>query len=347
MTQMKLNPQIRAEAVDWLLRFSEGEEGAQMRKRFLAWLRTSPEHVRAYLRVSALWADAGMLDLAQKRSIEELVEQAQAVDNVIALPIGEHVGEAALRSRSAARWSAGIAASLVLAVVLAFAVVQRLDTSVYATAIGEQRSIMLPDGSRIELNAVSAVKVKFSDSERRIDLTRGQALFRVAKDPARPFIVDSDGTLVTAVGTQFDVSKKSDRTVVTVLEGRVAVSERDSLSAKSGPGPVLPRPIFLNAGEQVVIQPAAVVLPKPADIQVAVAWTEGLLVFDATPLSEVVQEFNRHNIKQLVIEDAALAMLEISGVFPASSESRIVEFLRERFDVDVVESRSEIRISRR
>ena len=82
-------------------------------------------------------------------------------------------------------------------------------------------------------------------------------------------------------------------------------------------------------------------------MHVAIAWTEGLLVFDSTPLSEVAQEFNRHNPRRLVIDDESLAALEISGVFPASSETRIVEFLRDRFDVEVQESSAEIRIARR
>src|SRR5690606_26847429 len=89
---------------------------------------------------------------------------------------------------------------------------------------GEQRTVTLADGSVIELNARSRIKVRYADRERAIDLLQGQALFRVAKDPTKPFIVASGGTYVRAVGTQFDVYKKSVGTVVTVVEGRVAVT---------------------------------------------------------------------------------------------------------------------------
>ena len=345
MDVSKLNPQIREEAVDWLLRFSEGDMERRSREAFVAWLRTSPEHVRAYLRVSALWGDAGMIDRDRKRTLDELVERAKVSDNVIALSRNDRPAQVH-RARFFTRKFVGLAASLVVAVLVAFAIMQRLDAPTYSTVIGEQRSITLPDGSKIELNALSALKVKFSEHERRIELTQGQALFSVAKDPARPFIVNSGGAIVKAVGTQFDVNRKVDHTVVTVLEGRVAVTERESSRHKSGEGPSL-EPVFLDAGQQVVVQPALVVVPKPADIQVAIAWTEGLLVFDSTPLSEVVQEFNRHNPRQLVIDDESLAALEISGVFPASSETRIVEFLRDRFGVEVQESSAEIRIARR
>lgn len=345
MDVSKLNPQIREEAVDWLLRFSEGDMERRSREAFVAWLRTSPEHVRAYLRVSALWGDAGMIDRDRKRTLDELVEQANASDNVTVLSTADRIPREK-SSRFFTRRLASIAATLVVAVAIFFVAVQRSNEPTYVTAVGEQRSITLPDGSRIELNALSALKVKFSESERRIELTQGQALFSVAKDPARPFIVNSGGAVVKAVGTQFDVNRKVDRTVVTVLEGRVAVTERESSRHKSGEGPSL-EPVFLDAGQQVIVQPALVVIPKPADIQVAIAWTEGLLVFDSTPLSEVVQEFNRHNPRQLVIDDESLAALEISGVFPASSETRIVEFLRDRFGVDVQESSAEIRIARR
>src|SRR5205823_2531257 len=86
-----------------------------------------------------------------------------------------------------------------------------------------ERSIALPDGSLIELNARSSVRVRFTSNERAVELFEGQALFRVAKDPARPFIVSSDGKRVRAVGTQFDVYRKKASTTVTVLEGRVTV----------------------------------------------------------------------------------------------------------------------------
>ena len=344
-TVSKLNPQIREEAVEWLLCFSEGDVERRSREAFVAWLRTSPEHVRAYLRVSALWGDAGMIDRDRKRTLDELVEQANASDNVIVLSTADRVPHEK-SSRFFTRRLASIAATVIVAVAIFFVAVQRSNEPTYITAIGEQRSITLLDGSRIELNALSALKVKFSENERRIELTQGQALFSVAKDPARPFIVNSGGTLVKAVGTQFDVNRKPDRTVVTVLEGRVAVTERESSRHKSGEGPSL-EPVFLDAGQQVVVQPAVIVVPKPADMHVAIAWTEGLLVFDSTPLSEVAQEFNRHNPRRLVIDDESLAVLEISGVFPASSETRIVEFLRDRFDVEVQESSAEIRIARR
>lgn len=344
--ESRLNPQIREAAAEWLLSFSEGEVGLQAREAFVAWLRTSPEHVRAYLRVSALWADAGMIDRERKRSIDELVERAKTEANVVVLAPPER-RESHRPAATHRRWIIGLAASLLMAVLISIVGVQHLGTDTYRTGIGEQRSITLADGSRVELNALSTMKVKFSADERRIDLTQGQALFRVAKQPERPFIVHSGGTEVKAVGTQFDVNRKQDRTVVTVLEGKVAVSERERFRPLSGEGPSLSSPILLGAGEQVVVQPAAIVVPQPADVQVAVAWTEGLLMFDSAPLSEVVQEFNRHNLKPLVINDETLAAFEISGVFPASSETRILEFLRERFDVSVQETEAEIRIARR
>ena len=94
---------------------------------------------------------------------------------------------------------------------------------IYATEIGERRSITLADGSTVDLNARSRVRIEFSKKERRVDLLDGQALFQVTKDKNRPFIVSSGDATVRAVGTQFDVYRRTNSTTVTVLEGRVAV----------------------------------------------------------------------------------------------------------------------------
>ena len=220
------------------------------------------------------------------------------------------------------------------------------------TGIGEQRSIVLDDGSTVELNARSRLRVHFSQAERTVDLIDGQALFRVKKDLSRPFIVVGSGTRVQAIGTQFDVYRKSTGTTVTVVEGRVAVTRASVPTAAAGSidtnaSREAEVPTFLSAGEQLTVSARTAPHAVRADIAAATAWTQHKLVFNETPLSEAVAEFNRYNSRQLIIEDASLAAYHIRGHFEARDPDRLLQFLRERFDVDVRERGNEIRISRK
>ncbi len=259
----KLSTQILEEASDWFVDFSEGTVDAAAREQFDAWLRRSPEHVQAYLKITALWEEAPMLDSGRTLASNELVGRALAETNVVSLSHhGQFFAQSASRGqtgpdelrgqqesappgsrasthgdsshasplggeqqRSTGKGRAklfAVAASLVgvVAVASTWFYVQR-DT--YSTVIGEQRSIRLNDGSTVDLNSQSKIRVRFTEHRRNVVLLEGQALFRVAKDVSRPFVVATTDTHVRAVGTQFDVYRKDSGTIVTVVEGRVAV----------------------------------------------------------------------------------------------------------------------------
>ena len=153
----------------------------------------------------------------------------------------------------------------------------------YATDVGEQRSLALPDGSTVELNSRTRIRVRFSATERNIDLMEGQALFRVARDLRRPFVVDSDTARVRAVGTEFDVYRKKSGTVVTVLEGRIEVSQADARALTGIP---------LSAGEEIMVRAHTELRPTRVNAETATAWTRRQLVFKSAPLSSVIEEFN-------------------------------------------------------
>ena len=216
-----LNKQISDEAAEWFVEFSTGEADARTRADFDAWLRKSPEHVRAYLEMFPIWEDAGRIDSRRTASTDELIALARsAQENVV--PLGRGAESARRRRTRPMRLWYTLAASLLLATVATF-VWFFSQAGVYATDIGEQRVVTLPDGSNIELDARSRIRLQFKATERRVQLLAGQALFRVTKDAQRPFIVESGVTEVRAVGTQFDVKRKQGGTIVTVVEGRVAV----------------------------------------------------------------------------------------------------------------------------
>ena len=331
------NEQIRDEASEWLVRFSEGEVEASDCVEFDAWLRSSPEHVRAYLDMAALWQSAGSMKSPHGQALEELIERARLESNVVSLggkDIRRHGPSALFRNhRLAAIAACGALIVLVSGGIFWWDMV-RYPT--YATGIGERHTVSLDDGSTIQLNGRSRVKVLFSKAVRAIDLQEGEALFKVAKNPARPFIVSIDSTRVKAVGTEFDVYRKSGETVVTVIEGRVSVSSPSRLDAIAPSDSNAP-PVLLAAGEQASVLPRTAPSTRLADVSSTTAWTEGRLVFDSTPLADVVQEFNRYTHRPLQLDGAALAQFHVSGSFNSAEPGQLISFLKQRFGLTVRE----------
>jgi transmembrane sensor len=365
-----MNKQVYEEASEWLVELRVGDLDPATRERLDAWFRESPHHIRAFLELSSIWEDGSDPDLDRGNSTDALIARARAATNVIPLEQGERearkpredstrVRRSVLAPVALARmlsWRSVVAASVVLAcLTTGLGVLHNYLSPTYATDTGEQRSVRLRDGSQLTLNSRSRIRVRFSDHERDVELLDGQALFQVAKDPARPFVVRSDSTRVRAVGTLFDVYRKATGTTVTVVEGRVVVLPVLILS-----GPVLDRArapditnsgdshaILVSAGEQVTVTPSAVTQPAHTNVGVATAWTQRELVFDLTPLPEVAQEFNRYNVRQLIVSDAKLKDFHVTGVLSSTDPTSFLRFLRAQPGISVEETDREIRISKK
>jgi transmembrane sensor len=340
----KVHPHILEEATSWFIDFNEGDVDGAGRDRFNEWLRRSPEHVRAYLQASAFWEDADALGRRPDLDIEALVARAATEHNIHLLDGtgGAREASAARALLAGPRWSrrpAALAATLVIAIGCGVAAWHgAFSRSTYAAGIGEQRSITLDDGSSVEINSRSRLTVRYTETRREIELLEGQALFSVARDPSRPFIVSAGDARVRAIGTRFDVYRRPAGTVVTVVEGRVAVvSQRESAREDE---------VLVGPGEQIRVTPRSASPPEPANVEAATAWTEKKLVFKSTPLREAVEEFNRYNRRQLVIRDPRLHDFHVSGIFPSTDSSRMVELLRQRFGVAVESDGEEIAIHR-
>ena len=248
-SKRNLNLPIYEQAADWLIDLREGEIDVTTRERWAAGFRASPEHIRAYLELAAIWEEGADADLDRTHTTDNLIAIARGTSNVIALS-GTRSGvmsegqdlklpatprsvmpevrrarphRSLLGTQCCRRplWAAALGIAFVVGSAGLYFHAQRdLD---FETGIGEQRFVQLVDGSTMELNSRSRVEIRYSGLERNVDLIDGQALFHVAKDSARPFIVHSGATLVRAVGTQFDVYRKDSGTTVSVVEGRVAV----------------------------------------------------------------------------------------------------------------------------
>jgi transmembrane sensor len=373
----KLNTQIYEEACDWFVEFRDDALDLNARREFDLWARRSPEHLAAYLEIAAIWDEGSALDPHQKWDSDTLiVEAAKDHDNVVQLsssPQADAPCESAIARRTPEIPHRRMLWPRVAAVLAGISVVtgaimwaQYFRAPTYATAVGEQRSIALSDGSIVELNSRSEIRIRYSKQERDVDLLEGQALFHVAKDHARPFVVEADRTRVRAVGTQFDVYKKASGTVVTVVEGTVAIL-RDSLarsdklrgSTTGSSSPSLPAPpdidtpnqlvlgaVYLSAGEQLTVTPKTVAKTAHPNVSSATAWTQRQLIFESAALSDVAEEFNRYNQRQLMIQDPSLYNFHISGVFSSTDPTSLIRFLRQRPGVKVTETASEIRVAR-
>ena len=341
---------IAQEAADWLVALADADE--QTRKAFAAWLRLSPEHVKEFLSVSAIW---GMLpELSSQPSIEEFVARAATEPNVVELPVPgraapvrdchpSEVRGTPGRTRSRALWM-GCAAGLVAVAVGAILLFSPLaeDPNLYATVTGEQSSIPLRDGSLVTLNTRSTMRVLYSEEYRDVHLGDGEALFDVAKDARRPFRVITEQAVIEAVGTQFSVRKGIDEVTVVVVEGLVEVS-RKAGGAKAevlvDGEPYAERssqPVRLEVGQQAQVK-SGVAEPVVVDVSVekAIAWIEHRLVFEALPLRDVIEEFNRYNDPPAAIEDKELESLPISGVFRSVDRDSFLQFL---FQMQLAES---------
>lgn len=350
-THAKFSPQIHEQASEWLVEFRTGTPDEAARRAFHAWLLESPAHVEAYLEASALWSVSAQAGAAEQWTVDALIEQAVAEpDNVFAHPKSSTAPLAVETNRPCRRpWRFGMAAAacVLMAVGGALAGWQYFYArTIYATGIGEQRSFTLPDSSIVNLNARSKIRVHYGDAERLIELVAGQALFTVAKNAQRPFIVRTAAAEVRAVGTQFDVYRKAEGTVVTVVEGRVAVTSAAvgavALVGQSSAPEAASGKMLLSAGERVTVHRDTLRKQTQLNTQTAVAWTQRQLVFESTPLAEVAEEFNRYNERPLVVLDADMRRFEIDGVFSSTDPASLVRFLRTRPGVRVSESSSQI-----
>ena len=336
---------IAEQAAEWYLRMEEeGDVTLAERQQFVAWLKASPAHIEEFMRVRAVHAQLAGINAESLSDVGELLRTDES--NVVALtsePVGGEL-QVAKKTRTPMVWA--LAASIVAVLfVIGFTTLRLVSPPAdldnrYMTALGEQRSVLLSDGSVVELNTQSQLNVYYTDATRLVELVAGEAIFDVAEDPTRPFRVDAGTAIVEAVGTQFNVYRQNAQTVVTVVEGRVAISQpQPSLKASGAQGPdaIAELPIVeLAPGNQVAVSAVgAISAPAAVDTRKATAWTERRLVFDGDTLATVARELNRYNRQQLTISDPALAQRTISGVFNANDPYTLFAFLEAVGDMRV------------
>jgi transmembrane sensor len=327
---------IEEVASNWLTQRAEGFSSAQKRD-FERWCRADPRHATAVARLEAACA-----------LLEKMPQVRAELQPVVEFPVKPRV-PAAAKKIPALRLVVGLAAVVALTA-LGWWQWPRPASSVqlYATSAGGYERVVLADGSVVELNANTEVRVDLAPAERRVALVRGEAHFTVAHDTARPFIVSAHGVAVRAVGTAFNVRLATSTVEVLVTEGKVAVSDVGPALA-AGPSrserdkrnglPTSGSPTLLSANERTLISvapakstsatpPAPVVEPiAPDALREALSWQERKLVFSETPLRDVVAQFNRRNRTQLLLGDPALAERPVGGTFAADNVEGFIRLL--------------------
>lgn len=326
----KRTPSIEQTAAEWFFQRDGGFTPDQARA-FAQWLRDR-RHRLAFEEIERTWSRLG--------ETQPLVQP--------------DIRPADHRSRRG-RWLAvGLAAAASLALAGWFGNFTLAGRAGYAeqvaTEVGGLRKLDLPDGSFVTLNTNSSVDVQFTANERRVRLLRGEAHFEVAKNPARPFVVEATGVAVKAVGTAFSVRVKSSAVDVLVTEGRVRVDDavRGASLLQSSPASNAATAPLLVAGERVTIATALDAPPVPATIAVVAAeeiekslsWKKRRLDYADAPLSEIIADFNRYNQHKIIVTDARLAGRRFGGTFPAGDYLSLVQLLEKTFGV-VVERRDQ------
>jgi transmembrane sensor len=339
------------QATEWFAQIRECELSDADRKAFSLWLAESPVHVREYLGIAELWAAVQSLEAGPAQSRDDLILalHADKEANVFPLAIAGRQAKTPepvprMRTHGKLRhWliPLGIAASVAVFTLIVWPNLI-WSSGTYRTSRGEQQSIVLSDGSVVQLNTLSTLVIHFDKDRRRVELPQGEALFRVAHDPARPFDVQTPFAVVRAIGTEFNVYNRSDSTQVSVIEGKVRIaavsmpqksafsprvmqSGDARLSRADSPQAAIP----LAAGQQVTVSSVAEPTPIPANVSTATAWVQRRIVLDNDTVRSAVEQFNRYNRMQIHVQDEELAELRISGVFDVDDPKALIKYLEQ------------------
>jgi transmembrane sensor len=346
----KVRAAIAEQAGEWFVANSEAPLDARDSAALAAWLKTSPVHVEEFLGVSAIARDLKDARTDPEFALETILARARAEDDTALRPLWPRLVDA-VRGRTSGRWftaAVTMAACAVLSLGLLWTWNLRpiqhppapdgITALHFETRRGEQLTHRLPDNSVLHLNTDSAVTIRYGKNERLVMLTSGQADFEVAHEPNRAFRVIAGSAEVVDLGTKFDVRLEPDSTVVTVVEGLVAVGTNSSQSHA-------PRFVQLGANQQIrVAEGEWPVTPVAVDAQQATAWLRREIVFDHEPLERVAAEFNRYAPKPIEVATPALRKLEISGVFTTDDPEAFIAFLRSLKGVRVEVTPTRIRV---
>ena len=292
---------VRDEAALWFVRLQDRDISAEDHRRFEAWLEEHSLHRDEFQLLQGLWTAA---DLVPRARLQALCETPPA------------------RAKRRPMMGYAVAAS-VLAVSLGLGLFSGLHPAAYTaeftTALGERRQVALPDGSLMDLNSRSQVRVHYEKGRRGIELKQGEAMFSVEHDSSRPFVVATGAGKVTVTGTRFDVRRDEAETRVVVEAGTVKVQGREA-----GDGEFVSLTAGLGTRIDAHGKVAAAYAVNPQEIT---AWRNGKLVFNNASLAEVAQEVSRYRDKPLRVANPAVGNLRLTSVFKSADTEALLKAL--------------------
>ena len=313
---------IAEQAAHWWVVFGEGNASSAERREFGDWIVRAPERVEAYLRVASVSSALSRPDVRWPTTPADALIRDSLASRNDAIPLSRQRAPAPPREQRQPmlRWMVGLAASLLLVVCVGLFALSRPQQ--FQTQLGEQRTVQLGDGSWVTLNTATKIEVRLRHDRRSIRLVNGEALFEVARDPRRPFEVDSGNAVLRAVGTQFNVYRRPDRTVVTVVEGRVAMFVGDADRSRPSSHPLM------AAADRIVIDSrGAGQIEHGVNLAAATAWSKHQLIFHRRTLGEVAEEFNRYNRRRIEIRSPALQVERVTATFQPNDPDSFVAFI--------------------
>ncbi len=295
-----MDNRARDEAAQWFVRLQDGELSASERQRFEAWRNEHPDHPYEFDVLQGMWSAT---DLLPKARLQALCDG----------PAERPKRQAVLRY--------AVAASVVAAA-LGLGLFSGLDhpepySAEFSTRVGEHRQVALPDGSVLDLNSRSVVAVHYEKDRRGVELKQGEAMFSVAHDTRRPFVVDAGAGQVTVTGTRFDVRRDDDQTRVMVEAGTVKVQ-----------GHSVDNVVTLTAGLGTQVDSKGrVAAAYDVNTEELTAWRNGKLVFNNASLSEVVREVSRYREQPLRVGTPAVGRLRLTSVFKSDDTDALLKAL--------------------
>jgi transmembrane sensor len=313
--------ELMAEAAAWLAILHGPQRNPATERGFAQWLKKSIRHQRAFEEATDIWLEASSLPRTH-------LGRTRSVDN------------APSRVRSRPRLLAALAVSLGLGLIGAVAYLYFRNLGI-ATGIGEQRVLVLEDGSRAILNTRTRVVVDYTQTTRKVILKEGEAVFEVMKNPQRPFVVDAGDREVIALGTSFSVRRDGNQVSVTLVEGKISISATDTPVI----APPHPEVFVLKPGERLrFVTDGAPTLDNPP-IERLLAWERREVAFDDTALDDAIREMNRYNRKPLVASLSQARSLRVTGLFRAGDSMSFARAVAEAYHLSVQETAAQFRLT--
>lgn len=314
---------VDAQAADFLVRRANPTRWTEEQQAELdAWLSSSLANQIAFWRLESVWTRADRLDAL--------------------LQVNRRSRPAPAPSRRRSLFL-GLAASIVVVAAVSVSnniTVPKAQVATYVTPVGGRETIRLSDGSRIVLNTDTVLRTQFGKGTRSAQLLRGEALFQIKHDAGRPFVVSAAGHTVTDLGTKFLIRTDGPRLKVAVLEGSARFSVSSPAVHSNGT-------VLLPGDEAVATRNSLTISHKtPLEIDNELSWDRGFLIFHRATLFDVANEYNRYNLRKIVIADDVAGSRVINATLPSTDVVAFARMAKNFLGLHVNESEHEIVISR-